>query len=90
MVIIHIYRARATFILVYDEQDTDSEKIEIQMRTYQIIITHKNISKALWENDIHNLQNGRKELWQFFIFMGLEPFFYYFMMTKTLHMSNDK
>ena len=30
------------------------------MRIYQLILTHKNTSKALWDNDIHTLQNGRK------------------------------
>ena len=36
--------------------------------------TQKN-SKALWDNNIHNLQYGRKMLWQLFIFMDLDPFF---------------
>ena len=33
------------------------------MSTSQLIITHKNISKALFDNDIHTLLNGRKILW---------------------------
>ena len=32
------------------------------MRKYQLIFAHKNISKALWDNDIHTLQNGRKNM----------------------------
>ena len=39
---------------------------------------------------IHTLQNGRKILWKFFIFMEIEPFSYSFMMTKTPNLSNGK
>ena len=45
------------------------------------IFTHKNLPKALWDNDIHTAIYERKILWQFFIFMELEPFSYYFMTT---------
>ena len=34
------------------------------MSIYQLIFTHKNISKALWDNDIKNIQNGRKILFK--------------------------
>ena len=27
-------------------------------------------------------------MWQFFLFMGLEPFFYYFVLTNTMNLSN--
>ena len=60
------------------------------MSTSQLIFTHKNISKAIWENYMHTQQNGRKTLWNFFIFMILEPYIYYFMTTKTLNLSNVK
>ena len=30
------------------------------MRISQVILKHKNIPKTLWDNDLHNLQNGRK------------------------------
>ena len=81
MIIIHIYGAIAIFLLFYDDQDTLSTKCEIQMTISQIIFTNKNISKDLWDNGIHNLQNGINILWQFFVFMEIEPFPYYFMMT---------
>ena len=55
----------------------------------QSIFTQK-ISKDLWENCHHTLQYGRKILWRFFIFMELELFPYYFLITKTLSQSNDK
>ena len=41
-------------------------------------------------NFINPLQDGRKVLWQLFINMKLEPFYYYFVITKTLNMSNEK
>ena len=47
-------------------------------------------SKALWDNDIHTLQYGSKVFWQSFIFMELESFFNYFVITKTLNMSHVK
>ena len=71
MVMIHIYGARGIFLLFYDDQDTTSEYWEIEMSTSQLIFTHKNISKALWDNNMHTLKNGRKTLWKFFIFMEL-------------------
>ena len=88
MVILHIYEARAIFLLFYDDQDTESEYQGIEMSTSQLIFTHNNIPKALWDNDIHTLQNGRNALWKFFIFMELDPYIYYFMMIKTLNLSN--
>ena len=44
------------------------------MRIYQPIFTRKNISKALREEYIHTLQDGRKILWWFFLFVEIEPF----------------
>ena len=48
------------------------------MSTFQRIFTHKNISKALWDNYIHTLPNGRNIV-ELFIFMDLDPYAYYFM-----------
>ena len=60
MVILHIYGARSSFLLFYDDQDTISTKCEIEMSISQLIFTHKTISKAIWDNDIHTLKRGRK------------------------------
>ena len=38
------------------------------------IFTHKSISMDLWDKDIHTTRDGRKILWQLFIFMEIEPF----------------
>ena len=88
--IIHIYGAIAIFLLLYDDQDTVSTDCEIRMKISQLLSTSKYISKDIWDNAIHTLKNGRKILWQFFIFMELEPFLNYFIMTKTLKKSNRK
>ena len=53
MEILHIYGAKSIFMLFYDDQDTESELCGIKMSTFQLIFTHKNILKALWDNDIH-------------------------------------
>ena len=41
MVILHIYGARAIFLLFYDDQDTENELCKIQTSTSQLIFTHK-------------------------------------------------
>ena len=72
--ILHIYGDRSIFLLFCYHQDTKSESYEIEMSISQPIFTNKNISKALWGNDIHTIQYGRKILWGVFIFMDLVPF----------------
>ena len=54
------------------------------------ILTHTNISKALCDNNIYTIRDGQKILWQFFIFTELELFFYYYVINKTLNLSNVK
>ena len=51
---------------------------------------HRKISKALWDKNIHNLQVKRNIFLQFFIFMGIKPSFYYFLITKTLNLGKVK
>ena len=48
------------------------------------------IEKALCYNDVHTTYYGSKILCQFFIFMELDPFYYYFVITNTLNLSNVK
>ena len=60
------------------------------MNIYKSIFTHKKTSKDIWENGIHTLQDGRNILCQFFISMELQPFYYYFVFTKTLIWSKEK
>ena len=58
--IIHIYGARAISPLFCDNQDTEYESCETEMSRSQPILNHKKIPKYLWNNDIHNIQYGRK------------------------------
>ena len=44
MGIIHIYGARAIFLLFYDNQDTESESQETEIGIYGTILTQKNQS----------------------------------------------
>ena len=60
MVILHIYGARAIFLLFCDHQDIESDSCKIEMIISLPIFTHKKISKALWDNDIHNQKYRRK------------------------------
>ena len=88
--IIHIYGATDIFLLFYDHQDIGSKPHEIEMSIYQPIFNHKKISKYPWDNGIHNLQYGRKILWEFFIFIEIDPFLYYFVLSKTPSLSKEK
>ena len=71
MVIIHVYGAIAVLLLFCDHQDTEYESCEIEMSISQPIFTQEKKSKALRDKYIHTKQNGRKILWQFFIFMEI-------------------
>ena len=54
----------------------------------QPIFTHKK-SKSVMGLGYPSSKKSIK-LWQFFIFLELEPLFYYFVFVKTLNMSNEK
>ena len=87
VVIFHISGARAIFLLFCDHQDTESESCEMEISISEPIFTHKNISKALWENGIHTILDVNLFLW-FFIFLEIEPVPYYFVFAKKLSLSN--
>ena len=59
MVILYIDEDRAILLLFYDDKDTVSTQCEIEISISQLIFTHKNIPKNIWDNNIHTLQNGR-------------------------------
>ena len=48
------------------------------------------IPTDLCDNDVHTLQDWRTLLWELFVFMELEPFFNYCVITKTLNLSHEK
>ena len=61
MVIIHIYGARAIFLLFFDNQDTRSESPDVENGVSGWIFTHKNIKGSMvqqnrystrWEQNI--------------------------------------
>ena len=57
------------FLLLFCEhQDTESESFEIEISISQPIFIQKKTEKALWENDIHNLQYGEKYCGDFHIY----------------------
>ena len=45
--IIHIYGSRANFLLLYDNQDTESVSLEIEIGVYGQISTQKNIKGSM-------------------------------------------
>ena len=55
--IMHIYVARAIFLLFYDNQGTELESWEIEIGVAGPIFSQK-ILKALSKNDIHTPQCG--------------------------------
>ena len=63
VVILHIYGDRQLFDCFFYHQETESESCEIKMCISQPLLTHKQISKALWEKNIHTIKYGWKTLW---------------------------
>ena len=57
VLILHIHGAIAIFILFCYHQDTKYESFEIKINISQPILTYKNKSKDLWNNDIYTPQN---------------------------------
>ena len=60
MAILHIYGALALSLLFCDNQDSESESQETEIGVYGKISSQEKITKTLWDNDIHTLQNGGK------------------------------
>ena len=61
------------------------------MRISEPVLTNINISKALWENDIHTLQNGIGLLLHIFVIVAMVLILYDdFKMTKIVNLSNWK
>ena len=47
------------------------------------------MSRTPRENDTHTLQNGSNILWYFVIFMEIEPFPYYLVITKRVGVTRN-
>ena len=69
--VLHIYRARAIFMVFCVCKDPESESCKMETGVDGPIFTQKRIYKALWDNGIHTLKDRRIILWQLFIFMEL-------------------
>ena len=89
VVVLHIYGAKAILPLFCDYQDTESESPGMEIGVARTICTLK-ISEALLDNDIYTPQDGFKILCKFFIFMEIELFFYFFVITTNLNLFRDK
>ena len=63
VVILHNYGARTISLLFYGDQGTENEYWEIKMSTNKPIFTHKIISKALLDNNIHTILKDKKKVW---------------------------
>ena len=49
MVILHIYGDRAIFLLIYNQQDTESEKREIEIGVFGPMFIQKKKPESLWD-----------------------------------------
>ena len=87
--IIHYYGYRAILLLFCVHQDTESEQREIKISVYQPILTKKKKQRLNGTKHSYSTRWEKKN-WQFFTFMELYPFSYYFVFTKTMNLSNDK
>ena len=71
MAVLHIYRAKAIFLIFCVFKDTESESCKMETGVYGPIFNQKRIYKALWDNDIHTIKDGRIILWKLLIFTEL-------------------
>ena len=65
LVIHYIYVGSVILLLYWDDLHTESDTCEMEIGIAGPTSTHKNISKYLYDNDIHTLQYGRIIFWQF-------------------------
>ena len=88
-VILHIYGARAISLLFCVHQDFESDSCEICISIYQPIFTQESRKGSMgqWYPDS---TIWVKNIVAFFLFMELEPFFNYFVFTKTSNLSRVK
>ena len=70
---IHIYGARAIFLLVCGRQGTESESQELEMSKYQPIFNQKNIKGSIRQQYLYHTIWG-ETLWQLFIIVQIDPF----------------
>ena len=63
MLILHIYGARATSILFFGQQDTESDYQEMDISLAWSIVNQKNSNFSVCEQDIHTILQGRYKLW---------------------------
>ena len=89
MFILNIYGARAVFLLFCVHQATESKKLEMKTEYLDQYSPFKILPRTLWERYVHTLKNSI-QLWHFLILLELDPFFYYFVITRTLNLSNKK
>ena len=82
LVILHFFGDLAIFLLFCNHQNTKSESRDMEIGVSGPIFTHKNIKGSLVQWNTYK-KNWKKILWQFFIFMELDPFFYDY--TKPRH-----
>ena len=77
------------FLLLRKYQDNESESPEMEVGAAGPIFTQKNIKRSMGQISPYS-KIWKKHIWQLFMFVQLEPLCYYFLITKTLNMSNVK
>ena len=86
--IIHINGTRVIFLLLYDNQDTESQSWDIRIDVSGPILTHKNVKASMGQQYKYHTRWEKKCCNSFFL--ELEPFFYYLVITKTLGLCHLK
>ena len=71
VVFLHIYEARAIFLLFSNHRNNESESPEMEIGVAGPIFNQETIKKDLWDNNIHTPQYEGKQLCWLLIFIEL-------------------
>ena len=89
MVVLHINGALVMFLLFCGHQDTESESCEMINGVAEPILTQKK-TKVSKGQKYPCLTGWVKKMYHSLIFMELELFPLYIVITKTMNLSNEK
>ena len=87
MVLLHICGALDIFLLFCDQQDTESNKSEMEVGVAGPILTQK--KQRLYGQMMSILYKMGENIVTFLHIYGARAIYYYFVITKTLNLIND-
>ena len=87
-VVLHIYEARSIFLLFCNHQDTASKSQTFDTGVAGLILTLLKYPMLFWTMiSIHKNMGGN--LWHLFVFIDIEQFLYYILLSKSLNLIHE-